>query len=232
MTTPTNPAPDPRLPAWYRSDRARAKVTFPKKRLSAETLRGRRLRRKLDQNHPHEDLILRIDRHPVECPKPWPGLIRIERRGDYIAWPYLKDRRGTLTPSTEMIHSIFLHREKMNYQREGMTRESYHSLMVKFFTWQRVSEILRTAQQCKSGLYMRGNLSSHLFRTGRGQDPAIWRYQIGWFKSRILECFDAKDLPADRWTLLLYYRIPLDEILKLPLRDPTVEPEETLWPDF
>ena len=233
MTAMIYPVPDPRLPAWYcREEGFRSPIiTDPDKQPSPETLRARRLRKTLDQN-PDEDLVLRIDRPPIECPKTWTKFLRMDRIWDFGVLEQL-EKSDRLDPlSTENIHSILLHRSKVNYQERGWSREQYHSKMVDFFKWQRVWELLFASLQRRNRIYIRADLSFQLRLTGRGQNPALWRYHVGWLKARILECFHEKDLPADRWTLLLYYRIPLDEILKLPLRDPGQEPEETLWPDF
>ncbi len=121
--------------------------------------------------------------------------------------------------SMDQIISFFIRRHQMDFRAWGWSAEKYQDHLVRFFTWAKVRMIVLAAQQGRVGDLVRSDLETHLTRVCPGMDSADWCRGPGWLKTRILQCFDDHELPVERRSLLLNYRIPLDEILKLPIRE-------------
>jgi len=157
-----------------------------------------------------------------------PVVIRVltpDQAGDYLE---LYTNEGA-DPPLSILLSMLIHRGGVNYTRwagvewsQDQQAQRWH----RFFCEARMHRILQAVISGEADDRVKDHLQHHLNKDGIGMRMTpLWRYFSGWLKLRILGCFDPAYLPDDREKLLISKHIDLEELIKLPLRDPYAE-----WP--
>lgn len=177
-----------------------------------------RISRRIDEVPPR-GWSLHIDRPRIEWPVTWDHSLCLDYFGSRNVRDYLEERPRMGSLSMDRIISIFIHRHRLPFHAWGWSADKYHEVLIRFFSRERMRLILLAAQQGRVGDVVRSDLETHLARVRVGMDWWEWQKTSGWIKSAILQCFDERDFPDEGWKLLHHYRIPLDQILKLPIRE-------------
>ena len=129
------------------------------------------------------------------------------------------------TPSLSQLLSVFLFNGEFIYKGVHFDQNKSINLGHSFFSQVHVHRILQAVISDEADERVKAKLQSHLNKLGEGMrsHTPLWRYYSGWLKKRIIDCFDPKYLPEDPETLLLSHKIDLEQLIKLPLRDPYAE---------
>ncbi len=144
-----------------------------------------------------------------------------EQAGDY-----LKHYTGEgFEPSLSLMLSMLVHKGGVEESRWGGAKWTQGQLLRRwhrFLGEARMHRILQAVISGEADERVKAELQSHLNELGEGMrsHTPLWRYYSGWLKKRIIDCFDPKYLPKDPETLLISHKIDLDQLIKLPLRDP------------
>jgi len=102
----------------------------------------------------------------------------------------------------------------LDLAQDNSTIQHWH----KIFSESRVRQIMQAVIKGETDERINCRLQKELNKLGEGKRSLtpFWRYYSGWLKWRIICCFE--NLPEDKNTLLLYRKIKLEDLIKLPLR--------------
>lgn len=127
-------------------------------------------------------------------------------------------------PSISILLSMFLYCGEINSISPGKYNERFN-LDRAFFSGARVHRIMQAAITGEADERVKQKLQENLNRVGTGMRAftPFWCGYSGWLKGRIIGCFHTGCLGAEPRDLLISRKLDMDELLKLPLRDPYTE---------
>jgi hypothetical protein len=130
-------------------------------------------------------------------------------------------------PPISILLSMFLYHGEINGIPRGNYTNERLSLDRAFFGCARVQRIIQAVITGEADERVKRKLQENLNRVGTGMRSftPLWCGYSGWLKSRIIKCFHTGRLAAAPNDLLIHRKLDLEELIKLPLRDPYAE-----WP--
>jgi len=124
-------------------------------------------------------------------------------------------------PPISILLSVFLYRGEINIISEAIDHQRFN-LDRAFFSGARVHRIIQAVITGEADERVKQKLQENLNKVGTGMRAftPFWCGYSGWLKGRIIGCFHTGRLGAEPRDLLISRKLDLDELLKLPLRDP------------